>query len=193
MRVRRSQYRSEAAELNITAFLNLMVILVPFLLITAVFSRMTILQLNLPPADGGSEKSEEVDLQLQLLIRENSFDVRDANLGLIRRFERTQSDTDWQGFSDLLVTIKNRFPDETAITLLMEPSVNYKTLISVMDRVRSADIVQAASLETIELFPDISIGDAPALPDKSLADEPGESSPAASVPASPAPPGDEVE
>jgi biopolymer transport protein ExbD len=32
-----------AAELNITAFMNLMVVLVPFLLMTAVFSHITIL------------------------------------------------------------------------------------------------------------------------------------------------------
>ena len=38
-----------AAELNITAFMNLMVVLVPFLLMTAVFSHITILDLNLPP------------------------------------------------------------------------------------------------------------------------------------------------
>ncbi|NIO40724.1 MAG: biopolymer transporter ExbD, partial [Burkholderiales bacterium] len=36
------------AELDITAFMNLMVVLVPFLLITAVFSRMTVLDLTLP-------------------------------------------------------------------------------------------------------------------------------------------------
>ena len=41
MRGRRER-NLEAAELNITAFMNLMVILVPFLLITAVFSRVAI-------------------------------------------------------------------------------------------------------------------------------------------------------
>ena len=41
-------HRNDTAELNITAFMNLMVILVPFLLITAVFSRLAILELNLP-------------------------------------------------------------------------------------------------------------------------------------------------
>ena len=35
---RRGRYNDDTAELNITAFMNLMVILVPFLLITAVFS-----------------------------------------------------------------------------------------------------------------------------------------------------------
>ena len=46
--IARRHRRKETAEMNITAFMNLMVILVPFLLITAVFSRLTILQLNLP-------------------------------------------------------------------------------------------------------------------------------------------------
>ena len=57
-------YTKEAVELNITAFMNLMVILVPFLLITAVFSRLTILELNLPALDAASEKQEKIDLQL---------------------------------------------------------------------------------------------------------------------------------
>ena len=41
-------------EIDVTTFLNLMVVLVPFLLITAVFSRLTIVELNLPSAAGGA-------------------------------------------------------------------------------------------------------------------------------------------
>ena len=49
IRSRKSGRRNvETAELNITAFMNLKVILVPFLLITAVFSRLEVLELNLP-------------------------------------------------------------------------------------------------------------------------------------------------
>ena len=68
--------------------------------------------------------------------------------------------TRWDLFKDVLVEIKTRFPDENNITLLLEPDINYKTLIRVMDHVRSADVVQGLSLETVELFPNISIGDA---------------------------------
>ena len=64
-----------------------------------------------------------------------------------------------------MVEIKTRFPDEKSITLLLEPSIDYKTLITTMDHVRSADIVQVTTVETVELFPDISIGDAPAISD----------------------------
>jgi len=154
------KYIAEAQELNITAFMNLMVILVPFLLITAVFSRITVLELNLPPVNAKVKEQEKVKLQLELVLRENAFDIQDVNLGLIKRFERKNEDTRWDLFQDILVEIKTRFPEENNITLLLEPNINYKTLIKVMDHVRSADVVQGLSVETVELFPNISIGDA---------------------------------
>lgn len=154
------KYLAEAQELNITAFMNLMVILVPFLLITAVFSRITVLELNLPPANAKVKQQEKVKLQLELVLRENSFDIQDANIGIIKRFERNDTETRWDIFKDVLVEIKARFPEETSITLLLEPGINYKTLIKVMDHVRSADVLQGLSVETVELFPNISIGDA---------------------------------
>lgn len=176
MKFPRRKHLQEAVELNITAFMNLMVILVPFLLITAVFSRMTVLELNLPTLDEAQENAqEELKLALQLVVRESSFDIQDANLGLIRRLERNPAGEDWKTFSQVLIEIKSRFPDEQNITLLLEPGVSYKTMIEVMDHVRSADVVQLASLETVELFPDISIGDAPAVtvmaPEQSPAQE----------------------
>jgi len=156
--------RVEAAvELNITAFMNLMVILVPFLLITAVFSRITVLELNLPELDAKENQQEKIKLQLELVLRNNSFDIQDANLGVIKRFPRSNEDTKWKKFTDVLVEIKTRFPDEKNITLLLEPGINYKTLITVMDHVRSAEVVQFTSVETAELFPNISIGDAPVI------------------------------
>jgi biopolymer transport protein ExbD len=46
MRVRR--LRKEVAALEVTAFINLIVVLVPFLLSTAVFTRLTVVDLALP-------------------------------------------------------------------------------------------------------------------------------------------------
>lgn len=161
MKFAHRKHIDETVELNITAFLNLMVILVPFLLITAVFSRLTILELNLPALDAIAKQEGKVKLQLELVIRENSFDIQDARLGLIKQINREGDDINWNLFTDMLVEIKSRFPDEQNITLLLEPSTNYKTMIQVMDHVRSADVVQFGSLESVELFPNVSIGDAP--------------------------------
>lgn len=161
MKLVRKKMVKEAVELNITAFLNLMVILVPFLLITAVFSRITILELNLPAKNSKATQQEQVKLQLELLIRPESFEIRDANLGRIKYLARSNGKTNWKVFTDILVEIKSRFPEEQNISLLLDRKVSYKTLIQVMDRVRSAEVVNVTELETVELFPNISIGDAP--------------------------------
>lgn len=162
MKLRRSKALEETVELNITAFLNLMVILVPFLLITAVFSRMTVLELNLPALNAASEAEEKVKLELQMLIYPDSLEIRDANLGRIRQFEIVDNAIKWSEVRDVLVEIKRRFPEETGISLLLDARVPYKRLIEVMDQVRSAEIVNVGTLEEVELFPSIAIGEAPA-------------------------------
>jgi len=163
MKKRGLQTLQQAEELNITAFLNLMVILVPFLLITAVFSRLTVLELNLPALDAKSNSEQKIKLQLELVIREHSFDIQDVNLGMIKKIERSEKPSQWKTFTDALVAIKTRFPEESSISLLLEPSVNYKTMIKVMDKVRSAQVLTGFDVTTIVLFPEISIGDAQAL------------------------------
>lgn len=163
MKFSRRNYIEESVELNITAFLNLMVILVPFLLITAVFSRIAILELNLPVLDAIANQDGKAKLQLELVIRENSIEIQDARLGLIKQYVHQNIIIDWKHFTEMLVEIKTRFPDEESITLLLDPAISYKTMIQVMDHVRSADVVQFTSLESVELFPNISIGDAPEL------------------------------
>jgi biopolymer transport protein ExbD len=161
MKLSQKRHIKKVVELNVTTFMNLMVILVPFLLITAVFSKVTVLELNLPALNAQNIQEEKLELQLEIHIRETSFDIRDNNLGLIKHFERTAERTDWKTFTDILIEIKSRFPASTSITLLLDKKVNYKTLIEVMDRVRSADVVQVTTVETVELFPNISIGDVP--------------------------------
>lgn len=176
MKFPRRRYLQETVELNITAFLNLMVILVPFLLITAVFSRMTVLELSLPGLDSADSSQEDIQLSLQLVVRDDRFDVQDANLGVIRRIDREGDGDNWQVFGKVLLEIKTRFPEEQDITLLLEPGTSYKTMIEVMDRVRSVDVVEVASVETIQLFPNISIGDAPDITPDQEAGDSGEES-----------------
>ncbi len=161
MKFKRSKTLHETVELNITAFLNLMVILVPFLLITAVFSRMTVLELTLPQLNSESNPEQKIDLQLQMIVHPEFLDVRDATIGRLKKFELTDNTIDWNAVSELLVAIKSRYPEETSITLLLDKRVPYKRLIEVMDHVRSTQVVNVATLEEVELFPAVSIGDAP--------------------------------
>lgn len=158
MKFIRKKNMHDVVELNITAFMNLMVMLVPFLLVTAVFSRMTVLELNLPVLDQAQQNSaDKVDLMLELVVRETSFDIQDANLGLIHKIERTDAQDNWKLFSKVMMEIKSRFPEERDMLLLFESKITYKTMIEVMDHVRSMEVVNLATVESVELFPNISI------------------------------------
>lgn len=158
MKFVRRKNMQDVVELNITAFMNLMVMLVPFLLVTAVFSRMTVLELNLPVLDQAQKNaSEKIDLMLELVVREESFDIQDANLGLIHKIDRNGNPDNWQLFTKVMMEIKSRFPEERDMLILFESKITYKTMIEVMDHVRSTEIVNLATLESVELFPNISI------------------------------------
>ncbi len=161
MKLRRSKFLHETVELNITAFLNLMVILVPFLLITAVFSRMTVLELTLPPLNSGQNQNAKIDLQLQFVIYPKTLILRDATLGTLKTFKLKEGKVNWKAVGRVLLELKTRFPEEVDIALLLDKTVPYSRLIEVMDHVGSIDVVNITSVETYELFPAISIGEAP--------------------------------
>lgn len=160
-RLRRRNHRHEPADINITAFMNLMVILVPFLLITAVFSRITILELNLPAAASNKEQQQQ-QFELEIIVREHSVEIGDRNGGLIKHVAATKQGHNLNEISELLQQVKARFPEKLNATLLLEENTSYETLVQIMDSVRVARVVQAGSVQLAELFPEIAIGDAPA-------------------------------
>ncbi|AQQ66885.1 biopolymer transporter ExbD [Microbulbifer agarilyticus] len=199
MRNRRHSRAKEAPELDITAFLNLMVVLVPFLLVSAVFSRVTILELNMPSGAGGG--ADDPGVSLEVVVRKEVLEISDGDKVIARFPNLNQSEEqadaataadavqvpvdenglpivppteevyDLVQLRETLMRIKETYPDKTDSTLLMEPDVAYEHLVGIMDTVRSADVVPVpedgsapdpdAVPERMELFPDISLGDAP--------------------------------
>jgi hypothetical protein len=68
---------------------------------------------------------------------------------------------DMKAVTDLLMKIKAQFPEKQNITILLEPKIPYEVLVEAMDASRVVDVVEAGSVVQKELFPVISIGDAP--------------------------------
>jgi biopolymer transport protein ExbD len=155
----------ETGELSITAFMNLMVILVPFLLITAVFSRMTILELNLPASSTEPVDPLEQTFQLEVIVRMDRIEVADRNQGLLGVYPNLPGgEYDYAALSTKLSELKARYPKKTEAAILLEQDIEYDTLVQVMDRVRLSENVEDDSVVRNDLFPDISIGDAPVQP-----------------------------
>jgi biopolymer transport protein ExbD len=160
MRVRR--LRKEAAHLEITAFINLIVVLVPFLLSTAVFTRLSVIDLALPAQTSGQlEQLKAEDLKLEIVVRADALEVGDRIGGLIQRIPSTATGPDVRALQTLMQQIKTKFPDKADATVLAEPNTPYDTLVRVMDVVRAGHLMQGEKPVKADLFPNISIGDAP--------------------------------
>ena len=156
-----------------------MVVLVPFLLITAVFSRIAVLELSLPV--GSSDNNDEEKLTIEVIVRETGLELSDGKqvLKTLPLLSNIQLPIDEDGTKDLsklydikslgdyLVKLKEEYPAKTDALVLMEEDIQYRSLIKIMDSVRSTFIRkkgeegEADVLQQVVLFPDISIGDAP--------------------------------
>jgi biopolymer transport protein ExbD len=156
----RARHRAGADELNITAFMNLMVVLVPFLLLSAVFSRLTILQLNLPGE--ATPSTQKPVLQLEVIVRPETLDVADRGTGLLKSLPKKEGVYDYQGLNEYLQLVKSQYPQVTDATILLMPETPYDIVVQLMDSVRSFTDTSAGRPLMAELFPEISIGDAPA-------------------------------
>lgn len=159
LRRRRKRRSSAPPELEITAFMNLMVILVPFLLITAVFSRITILDLYLPP-DAETQNTQKPEFQLEVTVRQTRIDVQETSSQFARSFPVKANGFNIEEFSKTIEGIKASFSDKRDAAIMADADVSYDLLVKVMDRVRVREIVQKGKTDFVELFPNISIGDA---------------------------------
>jgi len=137
----------------------MMVILVFFLIFTAVFSKTTILELNLP-ASSSSLPELPPGLQLEVIVRRDRLDVSDRNTGLLKSLPGLSGGYDYRGLGGFLQAVKARFPDMKDATILLDPDIPYDVLVQVMDTVRVRDGAAGAAFRA-ELFPNISVGDAP--------------------------------
>jgi biopolymer transport protein ExbD len=158
--MRKRRLRKTPAALEVSAFINLIVVLVPFLLSTTVFTRLAIMELSLPAQSSSFEKLTG-DLQLEVVVRVDALEIGDKIGGLIQRIPATANGHDTKALGAVIKELKQRFPQVSNAAILAEPNTPYDVLVQVMDKVRAGHQVQGAKLVAVDLFPDISIGDAP--------------------------------
>ncbi len=139
-----------------------MVILVPFLLISAVFSRVTILELSVPTAAGGSAMVQP-DFTIEVVVRKAGLELANGAQVVAAMPKVADGQYDLEKLTQMLIRLKNDYPQKDDATVLMEPDIEYDSLIQIMDRVRQTEIVDGENNDTrkLVLFPLISIGDAP--------------------------------
>lgn len=162
---RRSRhYRKKGGqqELDVTTFLNLMVVLIPFLLVTAVFSKVTVLELNLPTQAAGGATPDKPLVTIEVMVRKKGLEIGDGK-AINTTIPNKDGRYDLARLSNELQDLKTRYKEKEDVFVLLESDIEYNDMIGVMDAVKSNKVTVPGQKEpqTVVLFPEISIGDAP--------------------------------
>ena len=158
------------AELDITSFMNLMIVLVPVLLLSLVFNQMRILQVQLPLLSSGAlAKEQELPQKLELEVHADKLVVNYPAGQPLREIPPTaDGKRDFKALAlflqDLKLTFQQKQIVKQDITLLLADNTDYQTMVTTMDTVRSFKTVVVASVVDAELFPKISFADLPKTP-----------------------------
>jgi biopolymer transport protein ExbD len=173
MRHNKTRRVHKPSELLLVPMIDIFTVLVTFLLMTAVFSRITILELELPSAAGGPTVPEP-EFRLEVILRSQGFELTNGT-SVIAAVPKVGGAYDLKALSELAQSLKRDHPDVDDASILLEPKVEYDDLIQVMDAIRSAEkpgVAEAgpdaappalaeARPERVALFTDIALGDAP--------------------------------
>jgi biopolymer transport protein ExbD len=181
MRRKRPRRVKKQTELLLVPMIDIFVVLVTFLLMTAVFSRITILELNLPSA--ASAPVSDPAFRLEVIVRAQGLELTNGS-ALIATIPKKDGAYDLKALSELALALKRDYPDADDASVLLEPEIEYDHLVQVMDAIRTAEVappdaaaeaagsgvsdtaplVQPVSVPApvrIALFTDIAVGDAP--------------------------------
>jgi biopolymer transport protein ExbD len=163
-----SRRTRKPSELLLVPMIDIFTVLVTFLLMTAVFSRITIVQLDLPSAASG--KPSEPAFRLEVIMRQEGLELTNGT-ERIAALPKVNGEYDLKALSELVVALKRDHPQADSASVLLERSVDYDSFIQVMDAIRSTEVWPEPDLVTdlrndakatkVALFTKIAVGDAP--------------------------------
>ncbi len=164
-RQRNSRPRDEA-ELDITPFLNLMIVLVPVLLMMMVFTRVTVLPLQLPApslADANVDNPEsEPPPTLTLVVQPQGAALFYPADQLVKQIP-AHDGQDWAQVQATLKQVKQALQrqniEKRDIVLMLDDRLTYQQLVDAVQISRSYKDVLVTSVVDAELFPEFSFAD----------------------------------
>lgn len=165
MRKARKRDNTTTAELDITAFMNLMIVLVPVLLLNMVFTHIRVLDLQLPELKERIENTSDQDEKhLEIVIQKDLIKLNYPAGQALKSFSKAENEYPFEKIKAYLKQVKSTFQnqglDRKEIIILLEPNIPYQVLVQTMDTVKSYPAVVANSVVEAELFPNVSLGDA---------------------------------
>jgi len=119
--------------------MNLFMILIPFLLLTATFVKLAIIDLALPTLDGSGVGESTLPIEdltvMVITIDASGFIIKTSSKDYPQIPLRT-NEYDYQELSRQLAEIKKLFPRLTDVVISPTAEVRYQIIVRVLDRCR---------------------------------------------------------
>jgi biopolymer transport protein ExbD len=155
----------------------LFIILVPLLLVSAVFERLAALQVHLPEASS-IEEAEEDDkeepsgiVELRLLVKEDglgleatlshdpSGEEKEIYEDIRYDFPMEGDRYDLQKLLETLQDLKKQYPRHEQIVFLVDDKVSYDVIVQAMDTCRREYYVEEGKKKSRPLFPEVALSE----------------------------------
>ncbi len=134
--------RIEDSEINITPIMNVFVILIPFLLLSASFVKIAIIDFSLPSAEQAANSAvNPADLKgltvLVVTIKDKGFEVKTSQKKL-PFVPKVNGKFDFKTLGIRLKAVKKKYPKLEDVIITPGESIRYETIVHVMDTCREA-------------------------------------------------------
>ena len=157
----------ETEDVNLVPIMNLFVVLIPFLLMSAAFFHISVINASVPALQKERTDLAKSDVAVTMMVRmkpeaftitASSDTLPRAELAELRaEIPREGEGKGLQGFTDHLLACKQRYPKSETILLVPDASIEYQEVIAAMDSGRWAELAQEGETVRYDMFPNVVI------------------------------------
>ena len=157
----------ENEDVNLVPIMNLFVVLIPFLLMSAAFFHISVINASVPALQKEKTDLAKSDVAVTMMVRmkPDAFTIT-ASSDTLPRSElaklRAEIPRNGEGkgladFSEHLLACKQRYPKSETMLLVPDASIEYQEVIGAMDAGRWLQEEQEGAKVRYDLFPNVVI------------------------------------
>ena len=155
----RRKFTDVEVEIDLKPVMNLIVILIPFLLLTAAFVEVTVINVTAPqigtaPKPEPPDPSKKPPLNLTITMTDKGYSLAGQGLSLGAAEGEAEAGApavpktvneenvrvfDFEGLTKKLEEVKDAFPDEAKVKISADPDVVYRDIVGTMDAARKSE------------------------------------------------------
>ena len=157
----------QTEDVNLVPIMNLFVVLIPFLLMSAAFFHISVINASVPALQKEKNDLAKSDVAVTMMVRmkpeaytitASSDTLPRGELDKLRtEIPRTGEDKGLKGLNDHMLACKQRYPKSETMLLVPDASVQYQEVIATMDSGRWTELEQEGAKVRYDLFPNVVI------------------------------------